>query len=223
MRKRQRSEDHLTEVRHKILNSAKDLFTHQGYKKTTIRQIVEKSGILTGSIYYLYKNKEDIFQALILSLTKNCIKKIDDIYAEESPEFRYAAVCAVELKAVENDAIVRECYFAGYSSRMIFEQLVIQFTDLAMALFTGTKHACSREDYFHKTLLIKGAMRSCIAEFYFTRPINHQISCNQCIALALYILGFEQSEITHVISRIENLTDEWSRIGNHLRDYPVEK
>ena len=49
------------EVRQRILAAAKELFVQQGYKKTTIRQIVEKSGVLTGSIYYFFKNKEDIF------------------------------------------------------------------------------------------------------------------------------------------------------------------
>lgn len=32
------------EVRQRILAAAKELFVQQGYKKTTIRQIVEKSG-----------------------------------------------------------------------------------------------------------------------------------------------------------------------------------
>ena len=42
------------EVRQRILAAAKELFVQQGYKKTTIRQIVEKSGVLTGSIYYFF-------------------------------------------------------------------------------------------------------------------------------------------------------------------------
>ena len=58
------------EVRQRILAAAKELFVQQGYKKTTIRQIVEKSGVLTGSIYYFFKNKEDIFQSLVMELLR---------------------------------------------------------------------------------------------------------------------------------------------------------
>lgn len=46
------------EVRQRILAAAKELFVQQGYKKTTIRQIVEKSGVLTGSIYYFSRIKK---------------------------------------------------------------------------------------------------------------------------------------------------------------------
>ena len=60
------------EVRQRILAAAKELFVQQGYKKTTIRQIVEKSGVLTGSIYYFFKNKEDIFQSLVMELLGQC-------------------------------------------------------------------------------------------------------------------------------------------------------
>lgn len=41
-------------VRANILNTAKRLFLEQGYKKTTIRQIVQESGITSGSIYNLF-------------------------------------------------------------------------------------------------------------------------------------------------------------------------
>ena len=96
-----REENHADRVKYKVLTAAKKLFVRQGYKKTTIRQIVEESGVLTGSIYYLYKNKADIFQALVLSLLRGCVELIDEQYREESPAFKMAAMFMVELKCVE--------------------------------------------------------------------------------------------------------------------------
>ena len=43
------------ETRQKILNTTKKLLRQNGYTKTTIRKIVEESGVLTGSIYYFFK------------------------------------------------------------------------------------------------------------------------------------------------------------------------
>ena len=43
--------EHTKEIRQKVLETAKELLIEQGYKKTTIRGIVERSGVLTGSIY----------------------------------------------------------------------------------------------------------------------------------------------------------------------------
>ena len=113
MTKKKQPDDHLEIVRHKILDTARALFVQQGYKKTTIRQIVQYSGVLTGSIYYLFRNKEDIFQALILELMKSCIDIIENHCARESAGFKYAALCMVELRAVEANELVRDTFYEG--------------------------------------------------------------------------------------------------------------
>ena len=92
--------DHATVIRGRIMNSAKELLSKEGYSKTTIRKIVEHSGVLTGSIYYFFKNKEDIFRAILLELVRDCINKINLHCRDESPLFKYAAVCQVELKVL---------------------------------------------------------------------------------------------------------------------------
>ena len=53
------------ELRRLILEVSVDLFLEQGYDKTTTRQIIERAGILNGSLYNLFKTKEEIFSAAI--------------------------------------------------------------------------------------------------------------------------------------------------------------
>jgi AcrR family transcriptional regulator len=220
LRQGQQSEEHIAAVRQRILNSAKALCVQQGYKKTTIRQIAEHSGVLTGSIYNLFKNKEDIFQAMVLSLTYHCIEKINEFCVDETAAFKYAAVCEVELKAVENDAIVRETYFAGYNSPAIFESLVNQFTELAHHLLGSS---CSFEDdeIYRISLLVKGAMRSCVAEFYFKSPGDPAQSRDALVRLALALFHISRTEIEAVMERIQSQEELWSEIGNQLRDWPL--
>ncbi len=43
------------------------LFMEQGYEKTTTRQILDRVGILNGSLYNIYHSKEDIFADLMMS------------------------------------------------------------------------------------------------------------------------------------------------------------
>lgn len=69
--------EHTKEIRQKVLETAKELLIEQGYKKTTIRGIVGRSGVLTGSIYYFFKNKEMIFADMIATIVHQCIEKID--------------------------------------------------------------------------------------------------------------------------------------------------
>lgn len=48
-----------------ILESARELFARFGYKKTTMEDIAQVLGKGKSSLYYYFKNKEEIFQAVI--------------------------------------------------------------------------------------------------------------------------------------------------------------
>lgn len=48
----------------KVLNAALELFIDHGYHGTSIKLIVEKSGVSTGSVYHHFSNKEDIIKEL---------------------------------------------------------------------------------------------------------------------------------------------------------------
>ena len=63
-----RRAERTAELRRHILDVAVELFIEQGYDKTTTRQIVHKAGILNGSLYNIFKNKEDIFSEAILEV-----------------------------------------------------------------------------------------------------------------------------------------------------------
>ncbi|MGQ1890417.1 TetR/AcrR family transcriptional regulator [Thermophagus sp. OGC60D27] len=52
-------------VRNSILRSARDLFAKYGYRKTTMEDIAVALRKGKSSLYYYFKNKEEIFQAVI--------------------------------------------------------------------------------------------------------------------------------------------------------------
>lgn len=51
--------------RRAVLDAALDLFAHQGYRATTMRDVAEKAGVSTGAVYHHFPDKETIFRALI--------------------------------------------------------------------------------------------------------------------------------------------------------------
>ena len=53
------------EIRTKILNSARDIFTRYGYGKTSMDDIAGEMGKGKSTIYYYFKSKEEIFKAVI--------------------------------------------------------------------------------------------------------------------------------------------------------------
>ncbi len=54
------------ETRENILDVAQQLFTDQGYDKTSLRDIAERLGITKAALYYYFERKEDILLELHL-------------------------------------------------------------------------------------------------------------------------------------------------------------
>ncbi|MCA9914329.1 MAG: TetR/AcrR family transcriptional regulator [Anaerolineae bacterium] len=53
------------EIEQRVLDAARGLFTHYGYDKTTMNDIVRESGVAKSTIYLRWKKKEDLFMALV--------------------------------------------------------------------------------------------------------------------------------------------------------------
>ncbi len=60
--------DSVASTRERILDIALELFTTQGYDKTSLRQIAERLGFTKAAIYYHFSSKAEILMALHLRL-----------------------------------------------------------------------------------------------------------------------------------------------------------
>jgi len=53
------------EARTMIIDIARNIFSHFGFKKTTMEEIAQASRKGKSSIYYYFSSKEDIFKAVV--------------------------------------------------------------------------------------------------------------------------------------------------------------
>ncbi|HYS55766.1 MAG TPA: TetR/AcrR family transcriptional regulator [Thermoanaerobaculia bacterium] len=51
--------------RRQVLDAALQLFSHQGYRATTVRDIADGAGTSTGNVYHHFPDKEAIFRTLL--------------------------------------------------------------------------------------------------------------------------------------------------------------
>ncbi len=51
--------------RRQVLDAALRLFSHQGFRATTVREISESAGVSTGNVYHHFPDKESIFRSLL--------------------------------------------------------------------------------------------------------------------------------------------------------------
>lgn len=72
------------ERRNEILEAADELFAQKGFDGTSTNDILEKVGIARGTLYYHFKSKEDIMDALIERYTVLLLGAAKEIAADKS-------------------------------------------------------------------------------------------------------------------------------------------
>ncbi|MFP4379179.1 MAG: TetR/AcrR family transcriptional regulator [Candidatus Sumerlaeia bacterium] len=60
----QQNHDQEISVKERIDNCALEFFSTKGYSATSVREIVEAAGVTKPSLYYYYKNKDDLYKTL---------------------------------------------------------------------------------------------------------------------------------------------------------------
>lgn len=68
-------EENKEEKEHKLLESAFELFTEKGVKKTSIQEIVDKAGVAKGTFYLYFKDKYDVQDYLIAKKSRQLFKE----------------------------------------------------------------------------------------------------------------------------------------------------
>ena len=134
-------------TKEKILASASSLFAEQGYAATSISQIAKRAGVLSGSIYWAFESKEQIFAAVLERASDEWEKKFDfdnidwsEIPADldefqhgymelseafiDSPEFvRLLMIVAIERLSGDNQIVIAaqkiRRYWRDYCSKLI--------------------------------------------------------------------------------------------------------
>lgn len=72
-------QDMLELTRKKILSAASELFMAKGYSQTSTRDIAKKVGITQPALYHHFKNKVDIYEEVIVDLTKDVKLDLESI------------------------------------------------------------------------------------------------------------------------------------------------
>lgn len=66
MRRQPRTNEQRTrESRERVLEAALRLFSRQGFRSTTLREIADEAGVSTGNVYHHFSDKEEMFDTLL--------------------------------------------------------------------------------------------------------------------------------------------------------------
>ncbi|TYS67621.1 TetR/AcrR family transcriptional regulator [Sutcliffiella horikoshii] len=66
-----------------VMNAARELFRKKGYQQVSMRQIATELGYSHGAIYYHFKNKAELFYAMIESDFKELDQWLDNVMIQD--------------------------------------------------------------------------------------------------------------------------------------------
>ncbi len=162
-------EERSIKLKSSISNAARDLFIAQGYKMTTVRQIIKRAEIQTGTLYHFFKDKEDILLQIVTDTYEEAMKIADGLVGQRAdPVKKYATICALELKAVEKYIQIAELYYESYSSWRITKVMTDYNVQRNRFFFSQYTPEFSEMDYYLKTLAIRGMRFNFITERIFS-------------------------------------------------------
>lgn len=91
------------ERRNEILDAAEELFVTKGYDKTSTNDILDKVKIARGTLYYHFKSKEDILNAMIDRINSSLISRAEAVAKDKSVPIVERIVMTISSLRVNTD------------------------------------------------------------------------------------------------------------------------
>lgn len=120
------------DLREQILTTAKSMFIQQGYHGLAMRQISEALGVSKAALYYHFKDKEELFLAILTSYLNDIESLLDRILAEQASNRDRIGMFVAEVlrQPAEQRAVIRlasqEMAQLSAASRKDFDKLYRQ-------------------------------------------------------------------------------------------------
>mgnify|MGYP002585923574 FL=1 len=153
------------ETKRKILTVCVRLFLEQGYKETTITQIVEEAGIARGSFQNLFPTKDSVLMELVKNMFGGQFDAARSIVGGGlAPVYAYAAETAIQLTLTELNENLREIYIEAYTLPDTSEYIYLNTTAELKEIFGSNFPDYSDSDFYEMEIGTAGLMRNYMAK-----------------------------------------------------------
>lgn len=194
-----------SETRRKILTVCVRLFLEQGYKRTSVSQIVDEAGVARGSYLNLFPTKDKI----LLDLTETMFggqfgmaRSIAD--TKLPPVYAYAVETAIQLTLTELNENLREIYIEAYSLPETSEYIYLHTTAELKQIFSANFPDYSDSDFYEMEIGTAGLMRNYMArkcDIHF--PLERKLS--RFLTAAMRVYRVPEDELEQTVRFVERL------------------
>ena len=166
------------ETRKKILSVCVRLFLEQGYKHTSVTQIVEEAGIARGSYQNQFPTKDAILMELVKTMFGRQFSMAWAVTGEHlSPIYTYAVETAIQLTLTELNENLREIYIEAYSLPNTAEYIHLKTAEKLKEIFSPYLPDHSDNDFYELEIGTAGLIRNymskkCDIRFPLSRKLD---------------------------------------------------
>ena len=182
------------ETKKKILAVCVRLFLEQGYKQTTITQIVEEAKVARGSFQNLFPTKDAVLVELVGTMFGGQFGMARDIAGDTLPPiYAYAVETAIQLALTELNENLREIYIEAYTLPDTAEYIYLQTTEELKRIFGANFPDYAESDFYEMEIGTAGLMRSYMArkcDIHF--PLDHKLCRFLTAAMRVYMVSEEE-------------------------------
>ena len=195
-----------SETRKKILTVCVRLFLEQGYKKTSVGQIVEEAGVARGSYLNLFPTKDRILLELVETMFGGQFGVARSIAGDKLPPvYIYAVETAIQLTLTELNENLRELYTEAYSLPDTAEYIYVHTTAELKKIFGANFPDYAESDFYEMDIGTSGLMRNYMArkcDIHF--PLEHKISRFLTAAMRVYrVPEEEQAQVLAFVAALD--------------------
>ena len=87
------------ETREKLLEGVREEFLARGFEKASLRRICAGAGVTTGAVYFLFQNKEDLFEQIVADTAERITRLGRELALAELEEPDTGPDCDLRLMA----------------------------------------------------------------------------------------------------------------------------
>ena len=194
-----------SETKRKILTVCVRLFLKQGYKNTSVSQIVDEAGVARGSYLNLFPTKDKI----LLDLTETMFggqfgvaRSIAD--TKLPPVYAYAVETAIQLTLTELNENLRGIYIEAYSLPDTAEYIYLHTTAELKQIFGVNFPHDTESDFYEMEIGTAGLMRNYMArkcDIHF--PLERKLS--RFLTAAMRVYRVPEDELEQAVRFVERL------------------
>ena len=189
----------------RILTVCVKLFLEQGYKKTTVSEIVHKASVSNSIFQNIFRAKDGVLTELVEFMFSNQFAMARTTAgAQLPPVYVYAVETAIQMTLTELNENLREIYIEAYTQKEASDYIFLETAKELYQIFGPYQPELSARDFYAMEIGSAGIMRS-----YMAHPCDGELTLEKklrmFLTMSLRAYRVPEAEVEGAIRFIEGL------------------